>query len=103
MAEIFSTDPYAARRTLWHEDPDGRIVVETQQDVEDVIVAAKDRSNHDKYAFLKWQGDFHQIATIPMPILMELHRRGITTDDKAYAKWLNDPDNRKFRSKLGRV
>ena len=98
----FSFDPAAATRTLWHEYHDGTIIVETEQDVEAVVEDAKIRhSMHDERS--PWKGDLHRVASIPMPILMELERQGIIEDPKRFAAWLNDKDNAAFRTRPGRV
>jgi hypothetical protein len=50
-----------------------------------------------------WKGDMHRVAQIPMTIYMDLVKRGITNDQKAFKKWLNDPANRYFRTRGGKV
>jgi hypothetical protein len=51
----------------------------------------------------KWKGDMHRVAQIPMTIYMDLMKKGITKDPKAFKKWLNDPANRYFRTRGGKV
>ena len=101
----FAEDRAAASRTLWHEDAsDGSITIETSQDVAAIVEHAKGLYNlHDERT--RWAGDGgqNQVASIPMPIYMDLYRRGIATDKKALAAWLNDSDNRAFRTRPGRV
>ncbi|KKL93912.1 hypothetical protein LCGC14_1869940 [marine sediment metagenome] len=95
-------DPATATHSLWHEDHDGTIVVETEQDVEAVIEDAKIRYNmHDERSPFK--GDLHRVASIPMTILMELYKWGIMDESKRFAAWLNERDNRVFRTRPGRV
>jgi hypothetical protein len=102
MSLLFDEDRDAAMRRIWHQDADGRIVLQTEHDVQDIIDDAKTRYNlHDERA--PWKGDTHKVAQIPMPILMELERKGITRDQKAFKAWLNDPDNRVFRTRPGKV
>ena len=43
------------------------------------------------------------VAEIPVAIVHDLMNRGIWRDDKAMRRWLNDPDNRCFRTGGGRV
>jgi len=38
-----------------------------------------------------------------MNIYMDLVSKGITRTEKDFKKWLNDPDNRFFRTRPGRV
>ncbi|MCZ7856006.1 hypothetical protein O9X81_05215 [Agrobacterium salinitolerans] len=54
-----------------------------------------------------WKGDYHLIASIPLNILhdenaglMKAHSEG---DDKYVSRWLNDGDNRAWRTRDGRV
>lgn len=97
-----SLDPATLTRTLWHEDHDGIITVETEQDVEAVVEDAKIRYNlFDERS--PWKGDMHKVASIPMPMLMDLQRQGIIDDPKRFAAWLNDRDNEAFRTRPGRV
>jgi hypothetical protein len=50
-----------------------------------------------------WRGDMHLVARIPMTLFMQLQQTGITRDQKAFSKWLNDRDNQIFRVKQGLV
>lgn len=51
-----------------------------------------------------WAGDWHRVASVPLNIfheqLAEAERQG---DDKYVSRWLNDSDNRAWRTKEGRV
>lgn len=91
-----------AKRTEWHEDPvTGEVHIVTRQDVEDVLDrAAATRAGIDERARF---GDMAHVASIPLPILFELERVGILSDDKAFRAWLNSPEHRKFRTRNGRV
>lgn len=102
-SRLFSSDPLTRVRTLWHEDVDGNVTIETQHDVEDIIDLSKASYNSTDERARFGKGVMHRVAQIPMPILMELERRGITKDPKAFKKWLNDPDNRVFRTRPGKV
>ena len=44
-----------------------------------------------------------KVASIPLDIWMSLQKQGITRDRKAFRRWLNDPDNRAFRTSPGIV
>lgn len=44
-----------------------------------------------------------RVASIPLTVWMDLRRKGIVQDPKAFARWLNDPDNRAFRTAPGVV
>ena len=43
------------------------------------------------------------VASIPLHILHDLEKRGITKDRKKFKAWLNNPDNRYFRTDLSMV
>lgn len=89
-----------AIRRYWQDEPDGGVTVITEQDVDLIVDWARVlRSQHGP----GWKGDFHQVATIPMSIFMELHRKGITDDQRAMRKWMNNPDHAVFRTRSGRI
>lgn len=54
-----------------------------------------------------WKGDYHRIASVPMQLLYDdnlgLNRAIQQGDDKYLSRWLNDSDNRAWRTKDGRV
>jgi hypothetical protein len=45
----------------------------------------------------------HKVASIPMNVYFDLKEKGILDDPAALKRWLNDSDNRFFRTKAGRV
>ncbi len=78
------------------------MTIQTVQDVEDVAESNKQSFNQvDERA--NWQGDMHKVASIPMAIFYDLKRKGILDDPAAMKKWLNDSDNRVFRTRPGTV
>lgn len=54
-----------------------------------------------------WQGDYHRIASVPMSLLYDanvgLNEAMTQGDDKYLSRWLNDGQNRAWRTKEGRV
>ena len=46
---------------------------------------------------------FRHVATIPVPVIEQAMREGWFEDDDAWKKWLNDPENRDFRSYEGQL
>jgi len=44
-----------------------------------------------------------KVASIPMNIYFDLKQRGILNDQKKMKQWLNDPDNKYFRTRPGLV
>jgi hypothetical protein len=100
-SRLFDDDPITGTRRIFHYD-DGRVTLETRQDVEDLVEYTKAVNNlHDERT--PWKGDLHRVASIPMNVFMELQKKGIVDDEKAFKEWLNDRDYRVFRTRPGRV
>jgi|TARA_R100001463_G_scaffold23569_1_gene56451 hypothetical protein len=82
-------------------DTDDKIVIEQTQDVTSIIESNRRQLNmvdkHAKY------GEWSKIASIPLSIYYELKKKGIVDDPIAMKKWLNDPDNKYFRTRGGRA
>jgi len=98
---LLSYDPAANVKTYFTYDDDrDAFSVETVQETDDVVDANK-RDFND--AQTGWRGDMHKVASIPMTLYMTLKRQGVIDDPVALKRWLNDPENRYFRTKPGRV
>lgn len=97
---IFDTDPLTGITRYWHVKDNGEFVIETQQKIDVDEANRKRRVETSKHT--KW-GDVARVASIPLSVYYDLKRRGITDDPKAMKKWLNDPDNRVFRTREGTV
>ena len=97
MKRIFSHDPQNRITKYWHVKENDEYVIETVQDVTAIADANKRQYNDtpNKYR------DVNKVASIPLPIYYELKRKGIVDDPKALARWLNDADNRVFRTRAG--
>jgi len=50
----------------------------------------------------RW-GDGQTVGRVPLVLWNKLKREGIIDDEQALRRWLNDPDNRGFRTRPGRV
>lgn len=98
---LFDVDPVLGTKTFFtFDDAKDQFTLETQQDVTEIVDQnKKDYATADK----KFKGDMHRIASIPMNVYMELRANGTMQDPKRLKAWLNDPDNRYFRTKPGRV
>lgn len=83
-------------------DNDGVMVLKYTQDVEPIIEQnrAIQNSGHSMYSPSK---DMRHVASIPVSLVDDLIRKGIWDDEKKFRAWLNDPDNRVFRTGLGAV
>ena len=88
---------------FWHYDPDKDVAhIESRQDHDVLVEATKARFNSfDQRA--RWKGDVHHVASIPNVIVNDLMAKGILRDRAAMKRWLNDPDNRVFRTRPGKV
>ncbi len=102
MSLLFDVDPITAIRRIWHEDADGQVTFETEQDVTEIVEDAKGFERMFRQN-ANWKGEMHRVASIPMPIFMQLQREGIVDDDVAFKKWLNGRNQRVFRTRPGVV
>jgi hypothetical protein len=93
-------------KTLAHADGEGGLVIETVEDISSHLEA-----NKAEYAAIderaRW-GEWSKVASIPDSVIAELNRikilRGYhVIDMKRMKQWLNDPENRFFRTRPGRV
>jgi hypothetical protein len=104
MKRVLDYDPATGITQWFHFDEiTGDIGLETKQDVTAIIEGTKGEFNPVEER-APWKGDVHKVASIPMSIYNELMK--ITNngkDQKAFSKWMNDPDNRVFRTRPGRV
>lgn len=98
-ARLLGYDPLTKTKTVFHDDDDG-FYIETVTDVETVVDIAKEEYKESAGSRF---GGIAKIASIPMGIYMKLQREGVLHDQKAFRKWLNDPDNRVFRTRPGRI
>lgn len=98
---LFDYDVQTGRQVWRLDHGDGTQTFRTDYPVQatvDTNTAQRNLARSD------WQGDYHQIASIPLNIyydqLAQASREG---DDKFVNRWLNDGDNAAWRTKAGRV
>lgn len=93
------------KQTIFH-DADGNYILEVRQDVSGIL-----EKNKAEFAAIderaKW-GDLTKIATLPLAVIDDLNKKGImrgfaVTDERRFRAFLNDPDNRFFRTRPGEV
>lgn len=98
MAEsaLFSTNPEYLALVRWFEE-DGKVYVESKQDVEPIVEAAKARAEW------KPDADFRHVAFMPMEIYGQACREGWINDPARVKRWLNAPENAVFRTWPGTV
>ena len=88
--------PGARRKTIYHEE-DGKTVLETRQDVEHIIEAAK------YFRGLKPDMEMTRVALIPEEVLNQSFIEGWYHDDAQWRKWANDPANECYRTWKGTI
>lgn len=103
MGRLLESDPVMRIRRNFHFDEiEESFHIETVQDVSQIVELNKaSTAAVDERA--GWKGDMHLVARIPMNLFMELQQKGIADDDEALRRWLNDSDNRVFRTRHGKV
>jgi len=103
---LFSHDPLTGVRKYfrYHEgerESEDTFSIETVYDVEPILEANK-RDFNSLTSIDRW-GDGRHIARIPMPLWQRLRSEGVAQDEAAFKRWLNDSDNRYFRTSPGKV
>ena len=101
--ELVTWDP-VTRKSTWKLEQDGKITFRTDQPVDQLIAdntAVRNASAGNAF------GDYTKVASIPLNVLwddniglMKAHNQG---DDKYVSRWLNDSDNRAWRTFEGNV
>jgi hypothetical protein len=100
-SRVVAVDKDSGFEQVMHVDNDtGAITLHNRQDVTAIVEHNKRLFNANESG---WKGDFHKVASIPLSLYYELQRKGILNDEKALKKWLQDPDNRVFRTKHGSI
>jgi hypothetical protein len=95
------------RQQVVHADGDGGIIIETKQDVTEIL----DSNNHIREIDKARQGnlkELHHVARIPFTVIDDLNKKGIMrgfviVDDPAFARWLNDSDNAQWKVYRGNI
>jgi hypothetical protein len=95
---------HEGRFTVAHESDDG-VILETKQDVSEIIEANKKQMNESDG---RYDSVATHIARLPLTLVDDLNRKGImqgfkVIDQTAFKAFLNHPDNRFFRTHPGRV
>lgn len=91
----FSSDPLLKTTTFFHGEEDGSAIMETKQDVGDILEVNQYRRLNTEY---KPKSEWRQVASIPMSLYMKLKDDGIVDDEPRFRKWMDDRDNRFFRT-----
>jgi hypothetical protein len=88
-------------RSVWHLNQDGFDHFRIDYDATQLLEQNKADYN---VAQTGWKGDWHKVASVPHNILHDGLDQAIQQQDRDYVKrWLNNSDNRGWRTKPGRV
>lgn len=102
-SRLFDHDPITGVTEMFHyDDVTDTVTLELIQRVDERVYQAQYNAHSDHKA-TAWKGDWHKVASIPLVVYEDLRRQGIVDDDAAFKRWLNDRDNRVFRTKPGHV
>lgn len=103
IKKLFDVSPEIGITRIWHYDEQNdTATIESVQDHGLIVESNKDNFNAvDERT--KWGDGMVKVASIPLVILEDLQRKGITKNPIAFRKWLNDPENRFFRTRPGKV
>lgn len=106
MKKLLNVDAVAGRHTIAHDDGEGGLILETKQDVSHIIESNKKMFNQVTSTD-KW-GDLTHVARLPLTVIDDLNKKNImrgfaVIDETAFRSFLNNPDNRFFRTRPGRV
>jgi hypothetical protein len=94
-----------------YADGEGGIIIETKVDLSQIIEINKQKFN-ERSEKTNWGSDVldprNHIATIPDIIIDELNKKGVmrgyaVIDKEAFRRFLNDPDNKVWRTRGGNV
>jgi len=102
------SQPIKYRHQTKHDDHDNDgYVIETKQDVTDIVEANKEEIITKSSGWGNEMFD-NKIASIPMTVIDDLNHKKIMKgfqiiDLKKFKEFLNHPDNRFFRTKQGRI
>jgi len=108
---LFDHNPvFGITRYSYYDADRDELHIETVQDVEPVVESNKAQfADTDERA--RWGDGLQKVATLPLNVLEDLMQKGILVPgkhgdgegNKRLRAWLNDPENRFFRTRPGRV
>ena len=110
MRRVLLDEHNPDQRTYVETNDEGDIAVTHVEDVGDLLDANKALANHNGKHIGRNKDEWRHLARIPMTVYFELMRQKIISEDgysivdqKAFRRWLNDPDNRYFRTSEGKA
>lgn len=98
---LFDYDIKSGRQVWALENGDGTTTFRTDYPVQptiDLNTAQRNLSKRD------WAGDYHHVASIPLNLFHDQLAEATRQSDDAYlSRWLNNSDNRAWRTKDGTI
>jgi hypothetical protein len=88
-------DPVTGRYTEVETDHEAGLVFTHSQDTRPIVESAKAIASHFDPLVRR---DTVHVARIPLVVWRRLQQLGITKDERLMNQWLNDRDNRVFRT-----
>ena len=101
---LLSADPVTrVSRKMYYAEHDDTAVVVSEQDSTDIEDANRALFNSFRGAWERHAeyGDLY--ARIPLVVWGDLISKGIAYDDDRFAAWLDDQDNKAWRTRPGRI
>ncbi len=95
--ELFSSHLGLKEYIHYDSEKPGDLIVETVQDCEPIIEGAKRLS--EQTPGKEWR----HVASVPLYFLDKASKEGWLHDKKKWHAWLNDPDNKAFRTWPGHI
>ncbi len=87
--------------TAHYDDVNDRLTIERSQDIGAII--KNNKALYNETTGYTPSKDFKRVASIPAVIVEDLIKKKIWNDKKKMKQWLNDPENRFFRTSPGCV
>ena len=89
-------------RSVWYLEDGNKTHWRTDYPVESTL---SENTAVRNIAQKAWTGDYHRVASIPLNVAYDsgMVDASSQNDTKYMSKWLNDPDNRGWRTKEGKV
>ncbi len=93
------------RQQVVHADGDGGIIIETKQDVTDILKEVEEIRDQDK-ARTGHLKEFHHVGKIPYTVIDDMNKKGIMRgfailDDVEFNKWMNSPEGQIWKTYRG--
>lgn len=102
MARLFNLDPATGTVERFHWRPSTEeFVIEDRQNVDAILDQNHALKTSD--ARHKRSSLMRRVAAIPLNIYYDLLARGIKPGTAAFDKWLDDPDNRAWRTDNAKI